>query len=112
MRHEIAEEVEMLGKARVGQHLPAIAADREHPARFDMVVAVEFEHALLPRNRPAIADRLSVILALAFQQVELEQTIRRRMEGDTLSPMPSGRLVTRRGSRKPEDLASARKSPQ
>ena len=74
----------MLGKARVGQHLPAIAADREHPARFDMVVAVEFEHALLPRNRPAIADRLSVILALAFQPVELEQTIRRRMEGDTV----------------------------
>ena len=75
MDREIAEEIEMLRKARIGQHLPAIAADREHAPGLDQVMAVQLEDTLAPGKRALVPHRLPVILALAFQAGQLEQAM-------------------------------------
>ena len=72
---EIADEVEMRGEARVGQHLPGVAADREHLAALDGVVLVEHEHVLGMRDAALVDDGLAVVLAQRLEIIELEQAV-------------------------------------
>ena len=63
MRAEIADEIEMRGKARVGQHAPGVSAYREHFAALDPVMPVELERVALLWHGALVEDRLAVILA-------------------------------------------------
>src|SRR5690606_34857583 len=60
MGREVADEIEVWRKARVGQHAPAIAAHREHLAALDDVMRVELEGLVLLGNAATIDDRLAV----------------------------------------------------
>ena len=44
MRGEITQEIEMVGKARFGQHQPAVAANRKDAPALDRVMGVEMKH--------------------------------------------------------------------
>src|SRR5262245_29943686 len=72
MGGEVADEIEMRGKARLGQHTPGVAADREHLAALDQMMSVERESVGLLRHGPLVDHRLAVILAGCLQPVELE----------------------------------------
>jgi hypothetical protein len=63
MGREIADEVEMRGKARVRQHAPGITTHREHLPALDEMVPVELERVRLLRHSTFIDDGLSVVLA-------------------------------------------------
>ena len=58
MSGEIADEIEMRGKARLGQHAPGVAADREHLAALDQMMPVEFEGVGLLRHGSLVDHRL------------------------------------------------------
>src|SRR5262245_57246058 len=70
---EVADEVEMRGKARVGQHTPCIATNRKHPPTLDEMMAVQLKGIRPLRHSASIDDRLAVVLAGRLQSVELEQ---------------------------------------
>ena len=46
MGRELADEIEMRGEARIGQHAPGIAADWEDLAAFDEMMPVELERVI------------------------------------------------------------------
>ena len=75
MTGEVADELEMRAEAGVGKHTPGIAADREHLAALDQMMAVELEGVLLFGDAPLVDHRLTVVLASGLQAIELEQSI-------------------------------------
>ena len=77
MMAEIAEELKMFGKARFGEHFPAIAADVKHLALFNRMMTVEHEHAFCSSDCATVAHSLAVILTFGFKPFKLEQTVGR-----------------------------------
>ena len=75
MGREIADEVEMRGKARVGQHTPGIATHWKHLPALDEMMPVKLERIRLLRHSAFIDDGLAVVLAGRLQSIELEQPI-------------------------------------
>ena len=69
---EIAEKFKVGRKARVGEHFPAIAADGEHPALFNRVMAVEIKYAFGACNRAEVTHRLAIIFAFGFKPLKFE----------------------------------------
>src|SRR5215510_14602193 len=103
MGGEAADEIEMRGKARLGQHAPGVAADRKHLASLDQMMSIEFESVGLLRYRPLVDHRLAVILAGRLQSVELEQPVGRREELRLAELRPHRRVLDRDGT--PRDKA-------
>ena len=78
MPAKVSNEFEMAGEAGIGQHLPAIAADRKDATGLDGVVRVEVKQPFRSRHGSAIADGLAIIFALRFERADLEKPIGRR----------------------------------
>src|SRR5262245_57780542 len=98
MGAEIADEIEMWGKARLRQHAPRVAADRKHLAALDQMMSVELESVGLLRHRPLVDHRLAIILAGRLQPVELEQPVGRREELRLAEFRPHRRVLDRDGT--------------
>src|SRR5687768_13489476 len=69
MGSEVADEIEVRGKTRVGQHAPGIAADGEDLALFDEMMPVELERVGLHRHASFVDNRLAIILASGLEPV-------------------------------------------
>src|SRR5262245_23951740 len=102
MGAEIADEIEMWGKARLRQHAPRVAADRKHLAALDQMMSVELESVGLLRHGPLVDHRLAVILAGRLQPVELEQPVGRREELRLAELRPHRRILDRDGTARDE----------
>ena len=72
MGGEIADEIEMRGKARIGQHAPGVAADGKDLAALDEMMPVERKRIGLFRDGALVDDGLTVILARRLKPIELE----------------------------------------
>mmetsp|Transcript_24824 Transcript_24824/g.52907 ORF Transcript_24824/g.52907 Transcript_24824/m.52907 type:complete len:409 (-) Transcript_24824:43-1269(-) len=82
MSAKIPDEIEVLLKPRLLQHVVSVPAHREDLPLLHVVVVVERPPALEPGDRPLVNHGLAVVLAVRLQQpvVELEQAVRRRVE--------------------------------
>ena len=80
MGREIADEVEMRGKARVGQHTPGIATHWKHLPALDEMMPVKLERIRLLRHSAFIDDGLTIVLAGRLQTGPLVGEV---------SPLPS-----------------------
>ena len=74
MGGEVADEIEMLAKPRIGEHAPSVAAYRNTPPR-SMLVAVKLEGIWLLGHAPLVDDCTG-----GFESIELEQAIGGREE--------------------------------
>ena len=92
MGGEVADEIEMLAKPRIGEHAPRIAANRKDLALFDQVMSIKLEGVGLLRQAALVDDCLALVLASRLKPVELEQPVGRREELG-LAELPLHRLV-------------------
>ena len=90
---EIADKVEMIGKARFGQHQPAVTANGKDASALYRVVIVEQEHLLLTLQAALVNHRLAIVLTLRFQSRQLEQAIGGRNEGNAFQLFGHFRII-------------------
>ena len=85
MRVEVADEIEVRCKARVVQHVPGVAADREHLAGLHVVVFVEHKAARVLGHGASVDHGLAEVFAGRLQRGQFEQAIGGREEAQVAS---------------------------
>ena len=66
---EVADEIEVRSQARLVQHSPGVAADREYPPGVDPMVLVQDVPLLVAGDIPPVDHRLAVVLARRLQSL-------------------------------------------
>ena len=64
---KIADEVKMRREARLHQHIPRVATDREDLTGFNPMVPIQRQPMGAIFNRPLVDHRLPVVLTITFQ---------------------------------------------